>query len=101
LRGVGSEWLGVNLDVGNYGGDIYDEIAKTVPHAIHIHARQRAGAGPAAGKPEGVSEIDYERIRDILVSKGYNGFISLEYEYGDPAKAAVPAELKYLLEIFR
>jgi len=101
IEEVDSEWLRVNLDVGNYYGDIYDEIAKTVPYTVHIHARQRAGAGPSAGKPEGVQEIDYMRIKNILESKGYNGFVSLEYEYQEPAKTAVPNELEYLLKVFR
>lgn len=101
VEGVDSEWLKVNLDVGNYSGDIYDEISKTVPYTVHIHARQRAGAGPTAGKREGIHEIDYERVKGILESKGYNGFVSLEYEYEEPAKTAVPKELKYLQEVFR
>lgn len=90
IEEVDSEWVRVNLDLGNYSGPVYDQIEQTLPYTVHIHARQRAGTG-----------INYDRIKKILKSNGYNGFISLEYEYKEPAKIAVPVELKHLLKLFR
>jgi len=93
-KAVNSEWFGINLDLGNYRGDIYEEIAMTVPYAVHSHAKMFEDQ-PA------LKRLDYVRVRHILESQGYNGFVSLEYEGPDDSKLAVPKETKYLLEAFR
>jgi len=89
VKEVNSKWLAITLDVGNYRGEIYDEIAKTAPYAVNVHARQREDTG-----------LDYTRIKSILEQVGYNGFVSIEYEGKEPAKTGVPKEAKYLLDLF-
>ncbi len=92
IKAVDSRWVRVNLDLGNYRQSPYEEIAKTVPYAIHIHAKVTiAGDG----------SLDYRRIREILGAGGYNGFVSIEYEEKDDAKTGVPRFAKYLFEVFR
>lgn len=93
-KAVNSEWFGINLDLGNYRGAIYEEIAMTVPYAVHSHAKMFEDQ-PA------LRRLDYARVRRILESQGYNGFVSLEYEGPDDSKLAVPKETKFLLEAFR
>ena len=39
VKGVGSPWFRMNLDLGNYRESIYEEIAKTVPHTVHLHGK--------------------------------------------------------------
>ena len=87
---VGSPWFRINLDLGNYRRSIYREIEKTTPYAVHIHAKIRAGD----------MILDYKKIKEILLSKGYNGFLSIEYEEKEDPKTGVPKFAKYLFEIF-
>lgn len=91
VKDVDSPWFRVNLDLGNFGEPIYDEIAKTVPYAVHIHGKVRAGG----------IELDYQRIKSILEDGGYNGFISVEYEEKEDSKIGVPRFARHLLSIFR
>jgi sugar phosphate isomerase/epimerase len=94
VKAVNSEWFGINLDLGNYHGNIYEEIKMTAPYAVHSHAKMFEDQ-PA------LKRLDYVKVRQILESQGYNGFASLEYEGPEDSKVAVPKETKYLLEMFR
>jgi len=93
-KAVNSEWFGINLDLGNYHGNIYEEIKMTVPYAVHSHAKM------FEDQPT-LKRLDYVKVRQILESQGYNGFVSLEYEGPEDSKVAVPKETKYLLDAFR
>ncbi len=91
LRAVDSEWMGVNLDTGNYRLNRYEEIRKTAPYAVHVHAKfLKVG-------PEGNDEIlDYARIVDVLYKTGYKGYLSIEYEGKESAESAVPRAVRFL-----
>jgi len=92
VENVDSSWFRVNLDLGNYRESTYEEIAKTVPYAVHAHAKVRVAGG---------MKLDYQKIKGILESKGYNGFLSIEYEEKEDSKIGVPKFGKYLMTIFR
>lgn len=86
IRAVDHEWVGINLDCGNFHGDIYDEIAQTAPHAVTAHAKVTSAAGV----------VDYDRVVQTLYQVGYRGYLNVEYEEkGDPT-AEVPAFVKRL-----
>jgi len=89
---VGSPWLQVNLDLGNYKESTYEDIAKTIPYAAHIHVNIRVSGGP---------QVDYEKVRDLLEDGGYNGFISIEYEEEEDCMKGVPKFANHLFDIFR
>ncbi|KYH39852.1 MAG: hypothetical protein AYL33_007150, partial [Candidatus Bathyarchaeota archaeon B63] len=91
IEDVGSPWLRVNLDLGNYRGQIYEEIEKTVPYAVHVHAKVSVARE---------IKVDYQRVKRMLDHAGYNGFLSIEYEEKDDPKRGVPRFAKYLQEIF-
>lgn len=91
IKGVDSPWFRLNLDLGNFREDTYDEIAKTVPYAVHTHAKVSVGD----------TELDYRRVKKILEDGGYNGFLSIEYEEEEDAKIGVPRFARYLLDLFR
>ena len=90
VKSVDSLWFRVNLDLGNYRESTYEEISKTVPYAVHIHAKVSVG-----GK-----KIDYYKIKEILKSGGYNGFLSIEYEEKEDPKIGIPKFAKHLFEVF-
>jgi sugar phosphate isomerase/epimerase len=92
VEGVDSPWFRVMLDLGNYYESTYEEIAKTVPYAVHAHAKVRV---PRQMK------LDYRRIREILEAGGYNGFLSIEYEEKEDPKIGVPRFARLLFEVFR
>lgn len=92
IRDVGSPWLQVNLDLGNYKEGTYDDIAKTIPYAAHMHGKIRVAGG---------AEVDYERVRDLLQDGGYNGFISIEYEEKEDCMKGVPKFANHLFDVFR
>ncbi|MGQ9690722.1 MAG: sugar phosphate isomerase/epimerase family protein [Thermoproteota archaeon] len=92
VEDVGSPWLRVNLDLGNYLTSPYEEIAVTVPYAVHIHGKISIAGG---------GRIDYGKIKQILEEKGYNGFISIEYEEKEDPKIGVRRFAEYLLKLFQ
>jgi sugar phosphate isomerase/epimerase len=91
LHAVNSPALGLNLDFGNFslhGGDIYGQFTACAPHAVVTHVKPTATLTP--GKPETREEVDYRRVRDILATVDYRGFLAMEYEEEEPAETAVP-----------
>ena len=44
-KGVGSPWLGINMDTGNFAVDPYPEIEKLAPHAAIVQAKTYYGGG--------------------------------------------------------
>jgi len=92
IEEVGSPWVRVNLDLGNYRESTYDAIAETVPYAVHIHGKVSVSEGP---------RLDYEKIKRILETSGYNGFLSIEYEEKEDPKKGVPGFARYLFKLFR
>ncbi|MEM3465139.1 MAG: sugar phosphate isomerase/epimerase family protein, partial [Candidatus Jordarchaeales archaeon] len=91
VESVGSPWLRVNLDLGNYRESTYEDIAKTVPYAVHIHGKVSISEN---------MKVDYEKVKRVLEDKGYNGFISIEYEEKEDPKIGVREFARYLLRLF-
>lgn len=91
IEGVDSPWLRVNLDLGNYRESTYEDIAKTVPYAVHVHGKISVSEN---------IRVDYEKVKRILEDEGYNGFISIEYEEKEDPKKGVREFARYLLRLF-
>lgn len=90
VRGVKSEWFGVNLDTGNFRtADPYADIATMAPYAVTTHVKTHVGRAPA----------DFKRIIKIMRSVGYRGYLSLEYEAKEDPRTAVPKTIKILREL--
>jgi sugar phosphate isomerase/epimerase len=91
-----SDWVGLNLDFGNFGGDIYAQFAACAPRAVATHAKRHYRG------PDGPAPVDYRRVREVLESTGYRGWIAIEYEDPEDPAVAVPefaAELRRALSI--
>ena len=89
---VGSPWVRINLDLGNYRESTYEEIAKTLPYAVHLHAKVSVARG---------GKLDYQKVKEILEKGGYNGFLSIEYEEKEDPKKGVPEFARNLFSLFR
>lgn len=95
VKAVESEWIGINLDCGNYRQSPYQEIENTAPYAITVHAKTHVHT------PSGIQELDYDRILQILKKAGYRGYITIEYEEKEDPFVAVPRFARQLLYLVR
>lgn len=87
-------WFGVNLDTGNYRTDAYEELAMAAPHAVNVQVKHVVHLNDGNTAP-----TDMERIRDLLVSAGYSGWVVLEYE-GENPREHIPGYLETMRELF-
>lgn len=73
IHAVDSEWFGCVLDIGSLrSGDPYAEIEKLVPYAVSWQIKEEVGRN---GKPE---PVDLGRIKAIIDSHGYRGYVPFE-----------------------
>ncbi|MGC8667096.1 MAG: sugar phosphate isomerase/epimerase family protein [Chthonomonadales bacterium] len=95
LGAVGSDWLRLNLDFGNFVGDVYGQFERCAPYAAATHAKVHYNG------PSGREAVDYMRVRTILEGAGYHGYIAMEYEEPEPAATGVPKFAETLFRAFR
>jgi sugar phosphate isomerase/epimerase len=90
VREVGHPALAPLLDTGNYA-DGWRSVIETAPYAVHVHAKfwsaDQAGAEPG---------MDYPSLVAGLRGRGYEGWISFEYEGAEDEATAIPRALSYL-----
>ena len=95
VRATRSEWVGINLDTGNFHtDDVYGDIARCVPHAVNVQLKVEIQPRGAKQK----SAADLGRLVKILRDGGYQGFIALEFEAATDPWVAVPIWLNKLKE---
>lgn len=96
LNAVDNEWLGLNLDFGNFSGaDAYEQLARCAPYAVATHAKI------VYNGVEGREKVDYQRVRTMMEQVGYRGFLAIEYEESEDPITAVPAFARELLAVTR
>lgn len=92
VKGVKSEWCGINLDTGNFRTeDPYGDLAKCAPYAVTCQVKTEI-------QPKGQAkrEADLKREIQILKDAGYRGYVTLEYEAAEEPLKAVPRYLDQL-----
>ena len=94
-REVGSPWLGITMDTGNYVGDPYPQMEQLAPHATVVQAKTYPGGGVWY-----TLELDYGRIAVILREAEFQGYFSLEMEGKAPAEQAVAESYRLLRDAF-
>jgi sugar phosphate isomerase/epimerase len=96
VREIDSDWFGVNWDSGNFrGADPYAELKAIAPYAVTAQIKVSIGAAGHA------QPADWARIVGMLREVGYRGWVALEYEEQEDAKAAVPRLLDQLHRLIR
>jgi sugar phosphate isomerase/epimerase len=93
LRRVDSPFAGCNLDISNFPENPYEQIELCLPYATHTHIRDFYGQ---AKQP-----LDLERIWQLFVKSGYNGFMSAEYEGKEDAMTGVPKLIEKIKALCR
>jgi len=87
IQAAKTEWLGVNLDVGNFGTeDPYEDIRRCAPYAINSHWKPVF----SGYKKSGPRVADWPRIVKILREANYHGYLALEYELKQDPHTALP-----------
>lgn len=92
---VGSPWLRVTLDTGNFLEDPYEKLAALAPDTVLLQAKTYFGGGVWY-----TLDLDYPRIARILRDAGFHGWISLEFEGKADPLTAIPQSLALLREAF-
>ncbi len=95
VRKTASPWVGINLDVGNFPNDGYNQIALCAPFATNVHFKSEVHIDhknvPA----------DWPRILGILGTSGYRGYLALEYELSERPQAVVPQLMAKMREAIK
>ncbi len=89
---AGSQWAGINLDIGNFPDDAYTQIEMCAPYATNVHFKSEVHVDHK-GQP-----VDIPRILKILGNAGYHGYLAIEYEARDDPRTAVPKWVSMLRE---
>ncbi len=75
----------------------YEAVQKLAPHIVNVHAQNADASGKGCPIADGV--LDYSKIIEILSSHGYNGYIEVEFVYGDDKLATLQRERDYLASL--
>ena len=94
LAAVNHEWLGLNLDTGNFKSEPYKSMDMVMAKTLTLHAKTEVPTEDGSGR----EPADYPRIVRILRDANYRGYLSLEYEGEEDAKTGVPKYLAKLRE---
>ena len=84
VKKAGTEWAGINLDIGNFPDDGYTQIAMCAPYATNVHFKSQVHVDHRA------EPADWPRVLQILGGAGYRGYLALEYELEDNPLTEVP-----------
>lgn len=95
IKGVQSEWFGVNLDTGNFiSDDPYRDIELCAPFAVNVQLKVKMKT------PDNESvDADFARIAAILSAAKYRGPVVLEFEEPQPF-SNVPEAMDRMREAF-
>lgn len=95
VKGINSEWFGVNLDSGNFiSDDPYADITKCVPFAVNVQLKVKMK------RPDGeIYDADLARVASIIKQSNYRGYVVLEFEEDKPFEH-VPGLLEQVRKAF-
>ncbi len=90
VKPIDSPWVRINLDYGNFTGDVYEQFAKCAPYTVTTHAKKTHRQG------EERVLVDYRKVVRTMRDAGYNGYISIEYEEKEPPLTGVDRFAAYI-----
>ena len=88
-------WFGINLDTGNYHTSPYRQLELAAPRAVNVQFKVEV-RGPGGN----LVPTDFERVREIVVSSGYRGWVALEYEAAANPRIEIPRHVRRLRALF-
>jgi sugar phosphate isomerase/epimerase len=90
-----SPWAGINLDIGNFPDNGYEQTAMCAPYATNVHFKTAMRVNKQK------QPADWPRVLKILGAAGYQGYLSLEYEEEEDPVNVVPKLIGKLRETIR
>lgn len=95
VRKTASPWVGINLDVGNFPNDGYNQIALCAPFATNVHLKSEVHIDHKS------VPADWPQILGILGKSGYRGYLALEYELTERPQTVVPQLMAKMRQVIR
>ena len=92
---IGSPWLAVTLDTGNFLEDPYDRLVQLAPQTVLLQAKTYFGEGRWY-----TLDLDYGWIAGIMKQAGFGGYVSLEFEGMEDPLTGIPKSLELLRKHF-
>ncbi len=96
IKRVGSPWVGVNLDTGNFEKDGYRQIETLLPYAVNSQLKVQIRDSSGERQP-----ADWDRLLKMFAQAGYKGYFALEYEEKEDPATAVPRMTRQLNALAR
>ncbi|HCG77388.1 MAG: hypothetical protein COZ37_01400 [bacterium (Candidatus Ratteibacteria) CG_4_10_14_3_um_filter_41_18] len=100
LNKINSPFLKANVDIGNfwsYGEEPSKGVKNTASYAAMVHVKDlKKKEDGLLAVPVGEGDIDFAECFRILKDAGYNGYLSLEYEAKEDAKAGIEKSIKHM-----
>ena len=93
VKKADSPWAGINLDIGNFPDNGYDQIAMCAPYATNVHFKSEVHINKQK------EPADWPRVVKILGDAGYRGYLALEYESTTDPLTTVQALVKKMLSV--
>ncbi len=97
VKRVGSDYVGINLDTGNFSARPYEQVEECLPYAVASQYKTTV----AGSKPKEEVKADWDRFTSMFAKSGYKGYLALEYEASEPTATAMPRYLAQLRELCR
>lgn len=95
VRGIKSDWFGVNLDTGNFISETpYADIEKCAPYAVNVQLKVKVKKSDGT-----VTKTNLKELKRIFTESNYRGNIILEFEEADPF-GSIPQYMKKLRDTF-
>jgi len=83
---------------GSDADEPHEAVQKLAPHVVNVHAQNADVSGKSCPIADGV--VDYGKVIEILAAEGYNGYIEVEFVYGDEDKlATLQRDCNYLVSL--
>ncbi|HQE62576.1 MAG TPA: sugar phosphate isomerase/epimerase family protein [Candidatus Latescibacteria bacterium] len=90
VKPLNNPWVKLNLDFGNFTGDIYAQYEACAPYAVTTHTKVTVRQGEAREK------VDYRKVVRIMRNAGYRGYINIEFEEPEDPIVGVDRFAAYL-----
>jgi sugar phosphate isomerase/epimerase len=96
IKQVGSPWVGINLDTGNFRQDPWRQIEMCLPYAVNFQVKSEMAGEDGKRQPS-----DWDRLLQMAAAAGYQGYLALEYEAKEDPATAAPRLLGELRRLAR
>jgi sugar phosphate isomerase/epimerase len=96
IQKVGSPWVGMNLDTGNFRTEAFKQMEMCLPYAVNVQLKSEMTFDDGTRGPQ-----DWDRVVKLIAGGGYKGYIAIEYEAKEPAPTAMPRLLGQLNTLCR